>query len=742
MVAARSRGYTPCVNDDEEILSEFLIETHEGLDRLEQLLVRLEENPSDKDGISEVFRIVHTIKGTSTFLGFKKIEALSHEGESLLSMLREGSLKPNASIITCLLELSDAMLKLVAAVESDGTEGGEDFSALASRLRSLQGPQSPAETPVAAAPAVAAPAAALVESAAADAPLVLDEAAGGARGGAATLRIDVKLLDQLMNMVGELVLTRNQMMQFSGKQGEAGFQTATQRLKLVTSELQEGMLKTRMQPIVNIWGKFPRMVRDLSLSCKKQVRVLMEGQDTDVDKTIIEALRDPMIHMVRNAVDHGIETPAQRKAAGKPEEGTLHLKAFHAGGQVIIEIMDDGSGIDVARVRSKVVEKGLMSAAAVERMSEEEVLQLVFLPGFSTNTEVTNLSGRGVGMDVVKTNIERIGGTVDLSSSAGRGCTVRLKIPLTLAIIPALIVRSGGEIFAIPQVNLLELVRREGHDAAAGIEHVHNAPVYRLRGRLLPIVNLNRVFGLTSPESQSTTNIVVLKAEDRDFGLIVDQVLDTEEIVVKALDRQLKRIGDFAGATIMGDGRVALILDVLGLARQAHVVADVTEHHAEAVAKAKADEAAKENMQMLLVFRLDGRSRMALPLGNVDRLEEFEREQVEETADGLVVQYRDKIMPLIDLSNYFSRERRELPAKIEVIVVSSNGSSHGLIVDRILDIMEGVVNTDAGPHRRGTLGSTVIQKKVADLLDVVTVVEDSDKQVGLQLAGAEPRRTA
>lgn len=739
MVPVRPRGYTRSVNDDEEILSEFLIETHEGLDRLEQLFVRLEANPSDKDSISEVFRIVHTIKGTSTFLGFKKFEALSHEGESLLSMLREGALKPNAAIVTCLLEMSDALLKLVAAVESDGTEGKADFSALAARLRALQDASSPAEAPAIAAPVAAAP---VVEPAAAEAPLVLDEAGPGARGGAATLRIDVKLLDQLMNMVGELVLTRNQMMQFSGKQGEAGFQIATQRLKLVTSELQEGMLKTRMQPIVNIWGKFPRMVRDLSLSCKKQVRVLMEGQETDVDKTIIEALRDPMIHMVRNAVDHGIETPAQRKAAGKPEEGTLHLKAFHSGGQVIIEIMDDGSGIDVARVRTKVVEKGLMAAAAVERMSEEEVMQLVFLPGFSTNTEVTNLSGRGVGMDVVKTNIERIGGTVDLSSHPGRGCTVRLKIPLTLAIIPALIVRSGGEIFAIPQVNLLELVRREGHDAAAGLEHVHSAPVYRLRGRLLPIVNLNKVFGLKSPEGQSTTNIVVLKAEDRDFGLIVDQVLDTEEIVVKALDRQLKRIGDFAGATIMGDGRVALILDVLGLARQAHVVADVTEHHADAAVKAKEAAEKQENLQMLLVFRLDDHSRMVLPLVNVDRLEEFTKEQIEETADGLVVQYRGKIMPLVDLPAYFNRKRRELPEKVEVVVVNHKGVSHGLVVERILDITEGAVNAGTAPHRRGTLGSTVIQKKVADVLDVFTVIEDSDKQVELQTAGAEPRRAS
>jgi two-component system chemotaxis sensor kinase CheA len=726
----------------DEVVQEFLVESREGLDRMDQDLLDLEKDQRAPETISSIFRTIHTIKGCSGSLGYQKLESLTHVGESLLSQMRDGERAVTPEIVNALLAMIDAVRAILGSIESSSKEGDGDYSALSTQFKQMLAAEKSEKS---AAPAASAsPAQALeapaappaVEAAAAnDNHLPADESAGGARGAAQTLRIDVKLLDKLMNLVGELVLTRNQMMQFSSKEGEAGFQASAQRLKLVTSELQEGMLKTRMQPISNIWSKFPRMVRDLSISCKKQVRVLMEGQDTDVDKTIIEALRDPMIHMVRNAVDHGIESPAARAAAGKPAEGTLHLKAFHAGGQVIIEIMDDGAGINVARVRSKVVEKGLRTAAAVERMNDQEILQLVFLPGFSTNAEVTNLSGRGVGMDVVKTNIERTGGTVDLSSQPGRGCTVRLKIPLTLAIIPALIVRSGGELFAIPQVNLLELVRRDGQNAAAGIEFVHNAPVYRLRGKLLPIVDLNRVLALDSGKERSTTNIVVLRAEDRDFGLIVDHILDTEEIVVKALDPQLKRLGNYAGATIMGDGRVALILDVLGLARQAHVVADVAEHHATSSAKAKDGDADAANMQTLLVFRLDERSRMALPLANVDRLEEFVREKVEQTSDGPVVQYRDKIMPLVDLGSYFDRKRGEPPEKIQVIVVSREGVSHGLIVEQILDIMEGAVPSGTGPHRRGTLGSTVIQKKVADLLDVNTVVADCDNRAATALVG-------
>ena len=406
----------------------------------------------------------------------------------------------------------------------------------------------------------------------------LAEPAPEPRGAAvsdSSLRVDVGLLDKLMTLVGELVLARNQIMQFGTSQEDSAFLGTVQRLNLLTTELQTNVMKTRMQPIGNVWSKFTRIVRDLSVACGKQVRFEMDGQETELDKTIIEAIRDPLTHLVRNAVDHGIEPPDTRVARGKPAEGRLRLHAFHEGGKVLIEIIDDGGGIDPQRVREKAVRSKVIGADEAARMSERELINLVFLPGFSTADKVTHFSGRGVGMDVVRTNIEKIGGTVDLESQLGRGTTVRMKIPLTLAIIPALTVTSAGERYCIPQVNLLELVRLDGEQAAKGIESIRGTPVYRLRGNLLPVVYLDEQLQIASTRTAGAeVNIVVLQADDRPFGLVVDAIHDTEEIVVrKPAPKAIEGCQSaFAGATIMGDGQVALILDVLGLAQRAHVV--------------------------------------------------------------------------------------------------------------------------------------------------------------------------
>ena len=387
------------------------------------------------------------------------------------------------------------------------------------------------------------------------------------------IRVDVRLLDKLMTLVGELVLARNQIMQYSTSQEDASFLGTVQRFNLLTTELQVNVMKTRMQPIGNIWNKFPRVVRDLAVACGKQARIELEGQETELDKTIIEAIRDPLTHLLRNAIDHGMEPPDERLTRGKPAEGRLLLHAFHQGGKVIIEITDDGKGIDPQRVREKAIHAKLITPEQAARLSERELVNLVFLPGFSTADRVTHFSGRGVGMDVVRTNVEKIGGTVDIESRLGRGTTIKMKIPLTLAIIPALTITVGGDRYAIPQVSLLELVRLEGEQAQRGIEQIHGAPVYRLRGNLLPLVYLNRQLQVESVRpDDDIINIVVLQADDRQFGLVVDAIHDTEEIVVKPLQKQLKGISAFSGATIMGDGKVALILDVLGLAQKAHVI--------------------------------------------------------------------------------------------------------------------------------------------------------------------------
>ena len=681
--------------------------------------------------------------------------------------------------------------------------------------------------------------------------------------GDTTIRVDVSLLDQLMNLVGELVLARNQILQFTNTAKEAGLLATSQRLNLITTELQEGVMKTRMQPIGNVWSKFPRVVRDLAMGCGKQVRIEMEGKETELDKTIIEAIKDPLTHLVRNAIDHGIESPEARRLAGKNPEGGLSLRAFHEGGQVNIEISDDGAGLNLEKIRDKAVHKGLISSDQALRMSDREVANLIFMAGLSTAEKVTNVSGRGVGMDVVKTNIEKIGGTVDVQSKLGQGTTIRVKIPLTLAIIPALMVTSGGDRYAIPQVSLLELVRIEGEHARKGIELIHGAPVYRLRGRLLPLVYLNRelkvgsggcegkagpstnelsdfatarakhgewvdrlkrvvdgklqitadqagsprdcalgkwlysvalkeygdmadmhtleathrrfhaevrevvdlhrkngdtqaalaqvtelskkIFELltrverTVAESQNV-NIVVLQAEDRQFGLVVDGISDTEEIVVKPLSKHIKATNAYAGATILGDGRVALILDVLGLAQHANVV---TEVHDQAIAEKEAEMAKAtgggHGARTVLLFQNGDRERMAVELSQVARLEEFSRDALEIVAGRDVVQYRGQIMPLVRVAQLLGgsvgQEAADSPSRLQVVVYSDQERTVGLVIDRILDIVEESFEIQPNAQRNGVLGCAVIQKRTTELLDVPTLVA-SDTQFQVASQGA------
>ncbi len=550
-----------------------------------------------------------------------------------------------------------------------------------------------------------------------------------------TIRVGVNLLDKLMTLVGELVLARNQLVQLTNTLEDGRLQSVSERMNLIATELQEQVMKTRMQPIGNIWGQFPRTVRDVALGCGKEVVIEMEGKETELDKTIIEAIKDPLTHLVRNSVDHGIELPEVRVQAGKNRAGRLVLRAFHEGGQVNIEISDDGAGLNGERIRKKAIERMLVTGEQATRMSEREISRLIFLPGFSTAEKVTNVSGRGVGMDVVKTNVEKIGGTVDVQSVSGRGTTIRVKIPLTLAIIPALVVTCRGDRYAIPQVNLLELVRLEGDDSANAVELVHGAPVYRLRGRLLPLVYLQRELNLQpdpmpSEATKGAVNIVVLQADGRQFGLVVDAINDTEEIVVKPLRKQLKTVKTFAGSSIMGDGKVALILDVLGLAQRSGVVEEMREramaesvnHSAIAVAEKKT----------FLLFAGPGDSRMAIPLSALDRLEEFPVEQVEMSGRDWVTQYRGQILPLVRLNVVMEERRNKLRAlqalpplnsgPIQVLVLNEGGRSFGLVVERILDIIEDTAQMQSKASRPLVLYSVVIENRVTELLDIPAIL--------------------
>ena len=744
---------------EDEILKEFLTESRENLDLLDREFVALESDPSAQHRIASIFRAVHTIKGTAGFLGFNRLVALTHAAENLLSLLRDGKLGLSAEMITTLLSVLDAVRLILASIENDGTEPADDWTALIEALhahqeapaKALVAPPRPAPTPklavaskvpkapVVEPPPVAPPVAPPVpetppapETPAPEvhAPETYRDTGDGREGpGSETsIRVDVGLLDKLMNLVGELVLARNQILQL-GAHRDAAFAGTSQRLNLITTELQEGVMKTRMQPIGNVWNKFPRVVRDLAHECGKRVRIEMEGAETELDRTIIEAIKDPLTHVVRNAVDHGIESPEVRAARGKSATGRLTLRAFHEGGRVNIEISDDGAGIDPERVRQSAVRKGLVSVERAARMTEREAVGLVFMPGFSTADQVTRISGRGVGMDVVKTNVEKIGGSVEIHSAPGCGTALKIRIPLTLAIVPALIVTDDGERYAIPQVSLLELVRLEGAATRTVIETIQGAPVYRLRGNLLPLVYLREALGGARPTHEAhedtVVNIVVLQADDRQFGLVVDGVNDTEEIVVKPLGKEIKGVSVFAGATIMGDGRVALILDVLGLAQRGGVVTGVRDRAHNETATQTLSEG--ENRQALLLFQVDDTSRLALPLSMVARLEEFPRDRVERAGRRDVVQYRGEILPLIDLCAVLGGDARDDAAgPLQVVVYAEQGRSVGLVVRRILDIVE---EAPALKHRataHGLLGSTTIQGRVTDLLDVHGVIRAVD----------------
>jgi two-component system chemotaxis sensor kinase CheA len=478
-----------------------------------------------------------------------------------------------------------------------------------------------------------------------------------------------------------------------------------------------------MQPIGMVWNKLPRVVRDMAVSLGKQIRLEMDGTETELDRTIIEAIKDPLVHLVRNSCDHGVEPPEARVRAGKAPQGRLTLRAYHEGGQVNIEIGDDGAGIDVARVKQKAVEKGLLRPEQAEKLTDREALNLVFQPGFSTAKTVTNVSGRGVGLDVVKSNIEKIGGVVDVFSRPGEGTTVKLKIPLTLAIIPGLVISSGGERFVIPQVSLLELIRLEGDSGEKHIELVHGTPVYRRRGSLLPIAYLNQVLGLASAERAEAVNMVVLQAEDRQFGLVVDGINDTQEIVVKPLGKQMKGLSVYAGATIMGDGRVALILDVLGIGQSSGVLAESREQ-ARAGSEQKTQSGIEQ--QRLLLFRAGSFERLAVPLSLVARLEEFPQSSIERAGGSQVVQYRNRILPLIPLRGVLEpgvSDHDQTADPAQVIVFNDGDRSVGLVVDQILDVAEETVTVRQKTARQGLLGSAVVGKHVADFLDLNYVIK-------------------
>ena len=747
------------MGEQDGLLNDFLVETKEGLDHLDAELLALESSPEDRDLINAIFRRLHTIKGVCGFLDFHKLESVTHAGETLLGELRSETLKVNDKIVTLLLTLCDAIRTIVSSIEETKREGDGCFDTLvADLLAAAKSPETSSDTkelsldeqfemllaqreaeeelqaaassngvantvpPQPQAPVVAEP----VHASAPQAEYQETQTKTG--GQETSLRVDVDLLDHLMNLAGELVLARNQILQSTKGMDDVNFRAITQRLNLVTSELQEGVMKTRMQPINTVWSKFPRVVRDLSLTCKKQVRLEMYGKETELDKTLIEAIKDPLTHIVRNSIDHGIELPDARVAKGKSAEGCITMRASQEGGYVIIEIIDDGGGLNTEKIRERALQRGLISREKAQAMSEQEVHRLIFAPGFSTADTITNLSGRGVGMDVVKSSVEKIGGHVDITSHAGEGSSIRLKIPLTLAIIPALLLSCSGQKFAVPQSAITELVQLGASQKVGSLSWIGNYPFYKLRGDLLPLLFLSKQLKFSSQADMADEDkvIVVIDIDGSRFGVVVDAVHDTEEIVVKPLGRQLGNLPIYAGATILGDGQIALIIDPVVLGREANI-----EQQEAAIAQAASGSTAAivSESEQLLIVQVTAEERAAIPLNKVRRLEEFPLRDIERVGSSSVVQYRGTILQLVDVAACVSTSGERWSGG-HVVVVGSGASLVGLQVQAILDVTTQLTAVKPVHGKPGLTSYGVIQGKVIALLDVDYLVRLGAMGVG------------
>ena len=727
----------------DDLLREFVTETNESLDVVDVELVRFEQDPNNAKILDNIFRLVHTIKGTCGFLELPRLETLAHAAESLMGKFRDG-LPATHEAVTVILATIDRIKEILQSLEReqkepDGTDNDliADLERIVERISTVKAP------------------APVVEAAAAEAPLqvlerplkpgevpleelervfretpvdppklkppkpapAVEETAKDDDGGKAnhqSIRVAVDSLEHLMTMVSELVLTRNQLLEIVRRHEDSEFKTPLQRLSNVTAELQEGVMKTRMQPIGNAWQKFPRIVRDLSNELGKQIELELQGAETELDRQVLDLIKDPLTHMVRNSADHGLETPAERRALGKSDQGHIRLSAYHEGGHIIIRIADDGRGLNTERIKAKAVAQGLVTEAAIERLSEAQIHKFIFAPGFSTATNITSVSGRGVGMDVVRNNIDQIGGAIDVKSVEGVGLSFTIKIPLTLAIVAALIVESAGERFAIPQLSVVELVRaRAGGDHR--IERIKETTVLRLRDKLLPLARLSRLLGTDDGAADVETGfIVVTQVGSQTFGIVVDSVFHTEEIVVKPMSSKLRHIAVFSGNTILGDGAVIMIIDPNGIAQSLGSTVTSQMAAADAVQTVESSDAAEASTS-LLVFRAGSSQPKAVPLSLITRLEEIDARKIELSNGRHMVQYRGQLMPLISLS-------ADAGVKGEgaqpLLVFSDGRRSMALAVDEIVDIVEDNLAIQVAGGTPGVLGSAIVKGHATEIIDV------------------------
>jgi two-component system chemotaxis sensor kinase CheA len=734
----------------DDLISEFITETSESLQLLDSELVKFEQDPENEKILGNIFRLVHTIKGTCGFLGLPRLESIAHASENVLGRIRDKTMAVSPQAISFVLASLDCIKSIIEYLGVNGQEPkGDDAELIAnlnifaegggnntklqtqkesidisfanesiskSELIAFAAPIVIAEQPNKDAITLKAKETAILEGLAIE-PKEREDAQGGSAQNQ-SIRVNLDVLENLMQMVSELVLTRNQLLQMAKNQNNTLLQATLQHLSNITSELQEGIMKTRMQPIGNAWSKFPRLIRDLAHDLGKRIELHMIGGETELDRQLIEMIKDPLTHMVRNSADHGLEIPSERKSVGKHETGNVTLSAFHEGGHIIIEISDDGRGLNLAKIKQKMLTSGNITEVEIAALSDQQIMQFIFNPGFSTADKVTSVSGRGVGMDVVRTNIEKMGGMVELNSVEGKGSRFHIKIPLTLAIIQALIIESGGERFALPQINIQELVRI-GKATQYIIEYIDNAMVLRLREKLLPIVSLAHILGIKADHTidEKTIFIVVCDVGGYNFGLIVDRIFDTEEIVVKPTSELLKNISVYSGNTILGDGNVIMILDPGGLSRFAgereivgsNAIADLRQ------------EILSKKLVNFLIFKAGKGARRAVPLELVSRIENIDMSNIEMSGEHAVIQYRDTLMRLYHIDNIPIHAENIIK---KVIVFSYDNSTFGLIADEIIDIVSTFYDLQLTSTQKGFLGSMIIEGKATDILDVAYLLRE------------------
>lgn len=728
----------------DDLLQEFLAETAECMDQLDGELVQLERFPDDPELLKKIFRTVHTIKGTCGFLALPRLERVAHAAENTLGKIRDGSLPAAPDTITLVLESLDQIKEILAALERTEAEPAGDDTDLIERLNRLGaapardieegGPSGsvafhtvsdfvdfdvPGKVTLVTLdePAPLDPDRSILPAVKDDPSALPSEAAQPLLPARPSVRVKVDLLDSLMTIASDLVLTRNQLLQEQRDQSDGHLEETLQRLSHVTTELQENVIKTRMQPVGDAWASLPRLVRDLAHDLNKKIDLIMEGEETELDRQMLELIRDPLTHMVRNSADHGLESPAQRHAMGKPETGTITLKAHHQGGQIVIQISDDGAGLNTQRIKNKALANGLIREDVLNEMSDDQIHQFIFHAGFSTAADVTAVSGRGVGMDVVRNNIEKIGGTIELRALQGEGTTFTMTIPLTLAIIRALIIGCGGERFALPEINVVEVVRIGGKHENA-IEYIRETPVLRLRERLLPLVSLRAALQILDDAAEAATQfVVVTQAGGRCYGIIVDTVFDTEEIVVKPVVPVLRTLAVFSGNTILGDGNVITILEPNALA-----VEDFESVHEEAraigtTAQISNAGASSEDgdREMILVFRAGESALKAVPLARVAWIEEIATANIEYADGRHLMQYRGGLMPLVAIGR---EVEADLAERRPVLVLSDGSRTMGLVVDTIVDIVEDDLRIALESVQPDIAGSTVVAGNAAELIDI------------------------